>query len=1541
MLKSQKKKKMFAFFIVIILLLVSIYFILGFVNQGDEFQEISIEDILEYKSNRNTIEDIVIVNDENPMYALIATPIACWYNIGGASGTDDGSGEDNGLYGLKPLLISSDSSLDLPQTRFISKSGFDNAILIGNTKINGVSNGFSASGSPAQVSIDVAKYVYSKPAGVLIIEDSQLGYELGVSATPIASYLNIPIIIIDSSTDYENLRSKLKSMETQYIITLGENSQKIGKKLKFKTVLLESSDDINENVLIVVKHRFNEINYITMTNPADVIPPEVISSDFETFSDNVNNIKVKTGISEIDIIGESRHTQDISVPEGINRIQININFTNVVSKPLDPLKDAVEIEPLIFASLYDPQDRIVAYAPSFSLEVGKTYLETQTFSLSGTYKLVIDVYYGTDGLNTYAGTQLGFSNIEGSYEIDLRISTLLKPHLPIYPELSLLAPYLTASHGGIVLADPDFELTTDDYAVAASGYGTGPWYEKELHKIVNQKVGYIVEKLNGTLESLKEFDLYDNYINGPAWLAILAGSNMIPQYYEPKEASWVEDSIYGVGWPTENKYSMNLQLSYARVVGRSVADVSTIIARSLFYKPYTIGHSEVIKQEYGNSEEWGNNFHFLAGEMGGRTGWFFWQRNFAPEVEDHGFSAEEYYQNYENDRQTMIQMGAYERANYFDLMMHGNWYWYVPELNGIDSYSTGVKVSDIIKAPDDWELGPSTYVTGSCILGRIDGISPKQSMTFAFMHAGVNAFFSASRSTGSEAKAGTIEQSLLYNDISIGEALRLDKHENQEPAAFYVRNVFGDPAFNPYEPENGFSDQGRPKLAVDKEGGNEVSEEDSKNPNIDQLTRGSGNTNLNDIDQSFLQYHTYDTMKKELNSISAEHPEIVAKYSIGTTYENREIWAIKISDNPNENEEGEPEILFTGAHHGKEWPSYEVPLYFLKFLVENYRKGSIDNDDDGLFNEDKFDGIDNDDDGAIDEDEDEARINWLIDNRQIWIVPMVNPDGVEFSHAQVDAGETNQDNLWRKNREPNINPVTGQPYPENLGGRNMWGTDINRNYGFHWGEIGYQGNIDPSREDYIGPKDTTDEDNDRKLNEDKMDNIDNDHDGKIDEDIRGGFSTAETLAIKKLVEEHNFVITMNFHTYGEKIYWPWMWTLELPPDEELFCHLAKNMAQFNGYEYRDMSERRQDELSRHPPVDGDSNDWLYGKHNILAYTIELGTQFIPSEDEIVPLCKLHLGSNLFITEAADNPWGTGIEILHEPIKNTTNTEGYKVRAIVNTSHALELKYQGVKVFYSTNGQTYKMLEMKQSSNSNEYIGTIPGQVAGTEINYYLSVIDMNDHITQQPKYAPYHTYSFSILPSKGEATPALLIIHVLFIVGAIIFVLASGFYSVKYLRTGKGFNKSVQMAGIATGMIFIGGFPLGFIIAYQVYGTPWTGIPFGWDITDNKTLVILLYWVISLFLIRGTIIDSFSKGRGRRCPFRWLIAITKKSSLTQDKERKDTISHNKFAKLAIIGTLFTISLYLIPHSIMVSPIFSIILFGLLVGIFFIPEYDFK
>jgi len=112
------------------------------------------------------------------------------------------------------------------------------------------------------------------------------------------------------------------------------------------------------------------------------------------------------------------------------------------------------------------------------------------------------------------------------------------------------------------------------------------------------------------------------------------------------------------------------------------------------------------------------------------------------------------------------------------------------------------------------------------------------------------------------------------------------------------------------------------------------------------------------------QYHSHDEVITEL--IALEDSGVAQTYIIGNTHEGRDIWAIRISDNPSEDEE-EPGAVFLGCHHAREWISVEVPLYIAQYLANNYNS--------------------------------DAEVKHLVDNCQIWIVPVVNPDGYEYSRT--------------------------------------------------------------------------------------------------------------------------------------------------------------------------------------------------------------------------------------------------------------------------------------------------------------------------------------------------------------------------------------------------------------------------------------------------------------------------------------------------------------------------------------------------------------
>ncbi len=140
---------------------------------------------------------------------------------------------------------------------------------------------------------------------------------------------------------------------------------------------------------------------------------------------------------------------------------------------------------------------------------------------------------------------------------------------------------------------------------------------------------------------------------------------------------------------------------------------------------------------------------------------------------------------------------------------------------------------------------------------------------------------------------------------------------------------------------------------------------------------------------TFNSYHNYNETVSLLQELVNEHRNIASLHDLGDTSQGRDILAVKVSDDVGTDDPNEPDILYMGAHHGNEPISAEVPLYILDFLLSNY----LDN----------------------------GTVRKWIDTREIWFIPMVNPDGIE-------AGT-------RKNA-------------------NLTGVDLNRNYGWEWGTQG-------------------------------------------------------------------------------------------------------------------------------------------------------------------------------------------------------------------------------------------------------------------------------------------------------------------------------------------------------------------------------------------------------------------------------------------------------------------------------------------------------
>jgi hypothetical protein len=149
-------------------------------------------------------------------------------------------------------------------------------------------------------------------------------------------------------------------------------------------------------------------------------------------------------------------------------------------------------------------------------------------------------------------------------------------------------------------------------------------------------------------------------------------------------------------------------------------------------------------------------------------------------------------------------------------------------------------------------------------------------------------------------------------------------------------------------------------------------------------------------------FHTYAEMAAEVQAAATAYPDIVERFSIGKSYQGRDLWAVKVSDNV-ATDEDEPEVLIDGLHHADEHMSLEMTLAILHWLTEGYGSNT--------------------------------RITNVVDSREIWIIFAMNPDGATYD---IKGGTYHH---WRKNRQP-------------TSGSTSVGTDLNRNYDYRWGCCG-------------------------------------------------------------------------------------------------------------------------------------------------------------------------------------------------------------------------------------------------------------------------------------------------------------------------------------------------------------------------------------------------------------------------------------------------------------------------------------------------------
>ncbi|MGZ4887066.1 MAG: M14 family metallopeptidase, partial [Candidatus Aminicenantales bacterium] len=263
-------------------------------------------------------------------------------------------------------------------------------------------------------------------------------------------------------------------------------------------------------------------------------------------------------------------------------------------------------------------------------------------------------------------------------------------------------------------------------------------------------------------------------------------------------------------------------------------------------------------------------------------------------------------------------------------------------------------------------------------------------------------------------------------------------------------------------------------------------------------------------------YHSTLELETDLRVLERDHPQMAKVVELGETLEKRKLYALKISNNVSL-EEGKPAVLLVGCHHAREWISVEVPFLFGKYLLENYA-GSPD-------------------------------IQNLVNRSEVWIVPIVNPDGLEYTiHVY---------RYWRKNRRFNAD--------------GSYGVDVNRNYAYQWGYDNVGSSPEPASDVYRGT---------------------------------APFSEPETDAVRRLFLSRNFRAMISFHSFAQDILYPWGYVNAPTPEEAELDAIARTMsgliAAVRGTVY---AYGRAAGLLY--TTNGDTVDWVFGVSGIPGFTIEL------------------------------------------------------------------------------------------------------------------------------------------------------------------------------------------------------------------------------------------------------------------------------------------------------------------------------------------------
>jgi hypothetical protein len=355
--------------------------------------------------------------------------------------------------------------------------------------------------------------------------------------------------------------------------------------------------------MTVHEHVFDEsINYITLANPLDISEPDVLDSVEYSYSGTIGS----TAFLASQLVGAltkgSAGSHTFTIPQDYKYAQLVINIENKNPEYSSELGDEIVFllkSPEGLNYLYDgTMGGIPERNNQGDIVKDQIQFETTIYNKPGEYTVqVFGKWFGAKS---------------GSYTVDITIEKLESPIVPLMHKLSMIAPYLTSYHKGIILAKPEYAFAADDDVLnngqtcpGITQPGSNPQliqpantHTLEIHEDVNQMLGTIAGIPTSSLEQLRNY-----YKENPVYIAITADPTMIPMYYYKNPDGMPDNTgayMMGFALPSDFIYAdidpkpddiENNTFSYwpyqenmvGRVTGYDAQDASALVARTIFY----------------------------------------------------------------------------------------------------------------------------------------------------------------------------------------------------------------------------------------------------------------------------------------------------------------------------------------------------------------------------------------------------------------------------------------------------------------------------------------------------------------------------------------------------------------------------------------------------------------------------------------------------------------------------------------------------------------------------------------------------------------------------------------------------------------------------------------------------------------------------------------------------------------------------------------------------------------------------------------------